>query len=303
MRFYLDTEFIERGYERIELISIGVVAEDGREFYAVLSDGWDESHASDWVRAHVLPNLAAPKEQWLPRAEVARQLIKFVGNMPEFWGYFADYDWVLVCQLFGRMIDLPNGWPMFCRDLEQMWSSLHPRPAKPPSDELHNALGDARWMRSFHAALLGFAPPLPAGAVALGEALKLFNRGKDEERRARDELNKLRERAEKAEVALQKINGIRNSIVGAQTLNWSEHIYPLVAALNEAGLVGEKYVDARASVGTLIERTKQAEAERDELSALVHELARELQDAVSKLRREMEAPSRPARDVGRKGGE
>ncbi len=35
--------------------------------------------------------------------------------------------------------------------------------------------------------------------------------------------------------ALRRVNAIRNSIVGFQTVNWSAHIYPLVAALNEAG--------------------------------------------------------------------
>lgn len=46
-------------------------------------------------------------------------------------------------------------------------------------------------------------------------------------------------------VALDKINAIRNSIIGFQTVNWSEHIYPLVAALKEAGLDGLPYHEAR----------------------------------------------------------
>jgi hypothetical protein len=33
MKYWMDTEFIERPYT-IDLISIGLVAEDGREFYA-----------------------------------------------------------------------------------------------------------------------------------------------------------------------------------------------------------------------------------------------------------------------------
>jgi hypothetical protein len=45
-----------------------------------------------------------------------------------------------------------------------------------------------------------------------------------------------RDRAEKLSIALAKINAIRNSIIGCQSINWSEHIYPLVAALNEAGI-------------------------------------------------------------------
>ena len=37
MRYFYDTEFIDNG-RIIDLISIGVVAEDGREFYAVSTE-------------------------------------------------------------------------------------------------------------------------------------------------------------------------------------------------------------------------------------------------------------------------
>lgn len=62
-------------------------------------------------------------------------------------------------------------------------------------------------------------------------------------------------------VALVKINDIRNSIIGCQTVNWSEHIYPLVAALEEAGIEGAGYPASRTNVGTMLERTLAAENE------------------------------------------
>jgi hypothetical protein len=40
-------------------------------------------------------------------------------NNPEFYAYYADYDWVVFCQLFGTMMDLPKGFPMYCIDLKQ----------------------------------------------------------------------------------------------------------------------------------------------------------------------------------------
>ncbi len=40
-------------------------------------------------------------------------------DFPEFYGYYSDYDWVLFCSLFGKMIDLPEGFPMYCFDLKQ----------------------------------------------------------------------------------------------------------------------------------------------------------------------------------------
>lgn len=67
------------------------------------------------------------------------------------------------------------------------------------------------------------------------------------------------------DVALAKINAIRNSIIGLQSLNWSEHVYPLVAALDEAGIEGMEYPEARKYFGTLLERAVAAE---DKLAAI-----------------------------------
>ena len=67
-------------------------------------------------------------------------------------------------------------------------------------------------------------------------------------------------------VLASKVDAIRNSIVGVQGFNWSEHAYPLVAALGEAGYPSEEYEIARENVGTLIEQIKAAEAELDALS-------------------------------------
>jgi DNA repair exonuclease SbcCD ATPase subunit len=75
-----------------------------------------------------------------------------------------------------------------------------------------------------------------------------------------------------ARVALEVINGIRNSVVGLQRLSWSEHIYPLVAALDAAGMEGLDYPEARANVGTLLERLATAQRERDEARAELKEL-------------------------------
>lgn len=45
---------------------------------------------------------------------------------------------------------------------------------------------------------------------------------------------------------------------GAQNINWSEHIYPLVALLNRAGYEGLPYPEARANLGTLLDFRDQA---------------------------------------------
>ena len=145
MRYFLDTEFIERGYEdKIQLVSIGIVAEDGRKYYAIASDGW-EARPTDWVWDNVLPHLGDGRR--LSRAQIAQEVFFFCNAgfppYPEFWGYYCDYDWVLFCGLFGRMVDLPKKWPMYCNDVKQLAHMLgNPRLPKQTTEE-HNALADA----------------------------------------------------------------------------------------------------------------------------------------------------------------
>ena len=145
MRIWFDTEFIEDGHT-IELLSIGLIRDDGAEYYAEPAET-DRSLASPWVAENVIPQLTGPV---LSRVEIARDIVDFAGSTPEFWAYFCSYDWVTLCQLFGTMMDLPKGWPMWCRDLKQL-AADHGNPdlhALLPQHDEHNALADARWTRA-----------------------------------------------------------------------------------------------------------------------------------------------------------
>ena len=211
MKYWLDTEFIENG-KTIDLISIGIVAEDGREYYAI-NNLCNFSNASDWVKDNVIsklpdsfvnPQTASPSElegmfYWKDKPMIANEVAQFLGcvgevstvepqgfrklisnlqavspnwlvrlfqstkflayyqrtktkykvfgKKPEIWAYYADYDWVVFCQLFGTMMDLPDGFPMYCRDLKQECDRLgNPDLPLQESGE-HNALVDARWNR------------------------------------------------------------------------------------------------------------------------------------------------------------
>lgn len=149
----LDTEFDEDG-KIIELISIALVSSEGHEYYAV-SREFDPLHCSEWVRVHVLSKLPpAGDPLWKPRAQIRDEILAIVAQgsgTPKFWAYYADYDWVVLCQLFGRMVDLPGDWPKYCRDLKQWLDDLRFRsddlPPQPAGSE-HNALDDARWVLS-----------------------------------------------------------------------------------------------------------------------------------------------------------
>lgn len=141
MRFWFDTEFYENG-RTIDLISIGVVSEDGREYYAETTLAPQIAESTDWLKANVSPHI---KGGGKPAKEIARDLIEFMGEKPEIWAYYADYDWVVLCQLHGTMMDLPKGWPMYCRDLKQLCDAVgNPKLPKQTSTE-HHALADARW--------------------------------------------------------------------------------------------------------------------------------------------------------------
>lgn len=162
MKYFLDTEFIEDG-RTIDLISIGLVAEDGRELYFVNSE-CAFSKASPWVLLKVLepmgiglngfvesPQLMSPiiREHYLAmrkRSTIRDAILEFVGkDKPEFWAYYADYDWVVLCQLFGTMMDLPSNFPMSCNDLKQLLNTSG-YPEVPTIDD-HHALHDARWVK------------------------------------------------------------------------------------------------------------------------------------------------------------
>ena len=261
MNYYLDTEFLEGTQKKmfggqtkptIDLISIGIISDDNREYYAIskdfnLREAWNryqlrinkqypngpEYNKEYWIRENVLKpiykelhdkecfharqalfraNVYLPEPKYKftyhnlkklikkygkSNKQIAEEVYNFCSNdyhkgnslsfeqrkqyplydkfKPVFYGYFADYDWVAFCWLFGKMIDLPQGFPMYCKDLKQMsddvfmdtpleelpkslwfmidyektggqaFINLKKHPDYPKQENEHNALDDARW--------------------------------------------------------------------------------------------------------------------------------------------------------------
>lgn len=246
MKYFLDTEFLEGTQKTwfgqtkltIDLISIGIVAEDGREYYAIskdfnLKEAWNRYDLKErkdyanypkkdignilykkeyWIRDNVLKpifielrakeveeyNIAKrinvvldfPEYSFCFREfkrlinkygktnkQIAKEVKEFVGTEEtisnweeikdkmntQFYGYYCDYDWVVFCWLFGKMIDLPKGFPMYCIDLKQeldriqeikfgltlykgsLANDIKTLPNYPKQTNEHNALSDARW--------------------------------------------------------------------------------------------------------------------------------------------------------------
>src|SRR5216684_5450946 len=144
MRIWFDTEFIEDG-KTIDLLSIGMVREDGETLYLENLSA-DLSRANDWVHDNVIPHLDLV-QHGVARDEIGPKVLAFVGDAPEFWAYYADYDWVVLCQLYGTMMELPKTWPMFVRDVKQLCADWgNPKLPEQTSQE-HNALADALWTK------------------------------------------------------------------------------------------------------------------------------------------------------------
>lgn len=230
MKYFLDTEFIEGFYTQdngkkrhfIDLISIGIISEDGRAYYAI-SNEFNPDDANEWVKENVLSKLP-PKgasanlnqkcavEIWKTNEQIAKDIVDFINpniqdlintytrhdawaeiyypnefkyiknhnteipefywksggdgyvknrkliyNKPEFYAYYADYDWVVFCSLFGRMIDLPKGFPMYCLDLKQTYDEnniikeeLKKLANYPKQENEHSAIDDAKWNKRLY---------------------------------------------------------------------------------------------------------------------------------------------------------
>lgn len=167
MKYFYDTEFYEDG-ERIQLISIGIVAEDGRELYLENGDfDWNLVPGDHWVQTNVLPHLQGKAARY-HRNEIAEHVKNFICNNPSdytfnrLYGYYVAYDHVVLAQLFGRMVDMPKGMPWFSNDLKQMIEA-DPHRLGNVADTIkyegaqHHALTDARWNKDLYEKIIDWS--------------------------------------------------------------------------------------------------------------------------------------------------
>lgn len=182
MKIFYDTEFIEDG-ETIRLISIGMIAEDGRELYYVnqdISEGllYMDIVENEWLMKNVIRHLPLcttypDKPQiweagehgydtagyrlndYAPEVQrpyyIAQKVSEFIrscGSDVELWADYGAYDHVVLAQLWGKMINLPSGVPMFTHEFQQ-YRKMFPLVLNIPESGLaeHNALNDAKYLR------------------------------------------------------------------------------------------------------------------------------------------------------------
>lgn len=176
MKIYYDTEFFDDG-KTIELISIGMVAENGDELYCISGDlNFSRFYYDDWHIANTLPSLPYELRTFgdkgriikaiedhpdaariMSRDRIRDNVLKFIIEHSDpkvaLWAWYGSYDHVVLAQLWGKMTNLPYGVvPMWTNDLRQevqrksdLLNFEIGLPAQP--DGQHNALADARWLK------------------------------------------------------------------------------------------------------------------------------------------------------------
>ena len=165
MRYFIDTEFIEDG-RTIDLISIGIVDESDREYYAINSN-CQFDRANEWVQKNVYPSIGITLEGKhnmvrFPESKSLNELYKtydiiateikdFILANPdrkdiEVYADYGHYDYVALCQLYGAMCNLPKGFPYYFFDIQSM-AKIFGKTKLPDDLEIegkHNALLGAK---------------------------------------------------------------------------------------------------------------------------------------------------------------
>lgn len=109
MYIFADCEFTD--FLACELVSVGLVAADGREFYAERND-YDEAACNAFVRAAVLPQLGRCHDRVFTREGLRAALLEWL----------AGFDGGFVC------VDHPTDWDLLLDVLDTTpsgWKGLH----------------------------------------------------------------------------------------------------------------------------------------------------------------------------------
>lgn len=131
MNIFFDTEFTGLRKDTT-LISIGMIAENGKTFYAELTD-YNEELCTVWTKEYVIKNLYARYPKQLDKAPyienfhignkecITKALIMWLKQFDDiqFISDVCHYDMVLLIDLFGTAFDLPENVSPVCHDINQ----------------------------------------------------------------------------------------------------------------------------------------------------------------------------------------
>jgi hypothetical protein len=118
MKIFFDTEFTGL-HQNTTLISIGLISECGKTFYAEFTD-YNKDQIDEWLQANVINKLILPQDLGTNGIGVDG----FVGNTKfikehlekwlsqfeqvEMWSDCLSYDWVLFSQIWGHNFNMPK---------------------------------------------------------------------------------------------------------------------------------------------------------------------------------------------------
>jgi len=120
-KIFFDTEFSGL-HQKTTLISIGLISECGKTFYAELTD-YDKSQIDDWLQENVISNLQHdPSDDEFVHihngnvfctgdsSKIKTELIAWFAQFEsvEMWSDCLSYDWVLFNQIFGHAFSIPQ---------------------------------------------------------------------------------------------------------------------------------------------------------------------------------------------------
>ena len=168
MKLFLDTRFIDTGKE-LDLISIGITSDTGYLYYAcnrdvqlnrvspesqrsILDSLPSQHYGTNPMRLAEDDPVKADIETWRYRHQIANDLRLLGRSQPEIWSYNNPHGWVALCQLFGRVEDLPNGFPATCHDIQSLATAMgkHDYLTEHPCDTPWHSLANAVWIKRMH---------------------------------------------------------------------------------------------------------------------------------------------------------
>lgn len=172
MRIFFDTEFYETG-NSIHPISIGMVREDGAEYYAIFENfDLDRINTKSWLGQNVIPHLPVvvgkENNKWwdedhpdycyvMEKNQILDDVLQFT-QIPdvELWAYFGSYDFVVLAQIFRGMMNMPGKLQAPPRDLVHLIEGSNVDEASLPKQKnQYKSIDDARWNRDVYNHIMG----------------------------------------------------------------------------------------------------------------------------------------------------
>jgi hypothetical protein len=121
-KIFFDTEFTGL-HQNTTLISLGLISECGKTFYAEFTD-YDSSQVDSWLKENVIEKLMLQKfdieKDYNPYSDsvifksdtehIKQALEHWLHQFGavEMWSDCLSYDWVLFCQIWGHAFNIPE---------------------------------------------------------------------------------------------------------------------------------------------------------------------------------------------------